>query len=71
MIISLRNIINRAFWPIRQEDHIVKFVTESECGKMTVYNQLHWYSQFKNALSNVKKKVKQLKSLTSKVLEFI
>ena len=72
MIISSRNIVG-PFEPIRLEDHIVKFVTESECLGMTVDNRLSWCSQVKNASSNLNKKVKQLKrkSLPSKVLESI
>ena len=73
MIISSRNIVG-PFQPIRSEDHIVKFVTESECLGMTVDNRLSWWSQVKNASSNLNKKVKQLKrmkSLLSKVLESI
>ena len=73
MIISSRNVVG-PFQPIRLEDHIVKFVTKSECLGMTVDNQLSWCSQDKNASSNLNKKVKQLKrmkSLPSNVLESV
>ena len=69
IIISSRNIVG-TFQPIRLEDHIVKFVTESECLGMIVDNRLSWCSQVKNASSNLNKKIKQLKrmkSLPSKV----
>ena len=62
------------FQPIKSEDHVVKFVIESECPGMTVNNRLSWCSQAKNVSSNLNKKVKQLKrmkSLLSKVFETI
>ena len=73
MFISSRNTVG-PFQPIRLEDHIIKFVTESECLGMTLDNRPSWCSKVKNVSSNLNKKVKQLKrmkSLPSKVLEFI
>ena len=51
MIISSRNIVG-PFQPITLEDHIVNFVTESECLGMTVDNRPSWCSQAKNASLN-------------------
>ena len=59
---------------IKLKDHIVRYVSESECLGMTVDNRLRWNSHTKKASSNLSTKVKQLKgmrSLPADILETI
>ena len=60
--------------PIKIEDHIINYVSESKCLGMTVDSKLNWESHIKNCASNMNSKIKQLKrmkSLPTEVLETI
>eukprot|EP00794_Sanderia_malayensis_P014433 gene14433-15937_t len=64
MIISRKTIVG-PLRPIKLEDHIVKYVTESKCLGMIVDNRLSWKNHIKKASVNLGKKVKQLKRMKS------
>ena len=73
MIISRGPIIG-PLKPIKLKNHIVRYVSESDCLGITVDNRLRWNSHIKKASSNLSKKVKQLKrmrSLPADILETI
>ena len=60
--------------PIKMEDHIINYVSESKCSRITVDSKLNWESHIKNSASNMNSKIKQLKrmkSLPTEVLETI
>ena len=73
MIISRGPIIG-PLKSIKLKEHIIRYVSESECLGMTVDNRLRWNSHITKASSNLSKKVKQLKrmkSLPANILETI
>ena len=64
MIISRGPIIG-PLKSIKIKDHIMRYVSESECLGMTVDNRLRRNSHIKKPSSNLSEKVKQLKRMKS------